>query len=359
MCSIIVDRRGRSCPRGKINYERRMLSEGLAEMTPVIDWHSPNEIVILSSENGSAENPPNPNTFAGKCAVLNKKSSRVRLHRKRIAPEAPNVRIMKGFRQPPNGQKIPKILVGSDFVAKSSPETVTSAAAAAVDAAANVSVASTNSAASRNDGVPAAAATTTTTTTSGAAASGAVLPELPAKIDFFFNMIRKDKSLLVQVSDLVKDPDNKPFSSNEDLERRLRLLQVVPYIASALQNSLSEAQLKGHIKTWISREGSSPYANIPQEFFHCLPLAWRNHILASRQMHQHVAQSVPNQQMYFQQQQQYTNMHQHQGYYQQAPSQQQFHHQQYQQQYQQPQRQQWQPGQQYIQQQPSNQQPQG
>ena len=42
--------------RGKINYERRMLSEGLAEMTPVIDWHSP-EIIILSSENGSAENP--------------------------------------------------------------------------------------------------------------------------------------------------------------------------------------------------------------------------------------------------------------------------------------------------------------
>ena len=166
--------------RGKINYERRMLSEGLAEMTPVIDWHSPNEIVILSSENGSAENPPNPNTFAGKCAVLNKKSSRVRLHRKRIAPEAPNVRIMKGFRQPPNGQKIPKILIGSDFVAKSSPETVTSAAAAAVAAAANVGVASTNSAASRNDGVPTAAATTTTTTTSGAAASGAVLPELPA-----------------------------------------------------------------------------------------------------------------------------------------------------------------------------------
>ena len=53
--------------------------------------------------------------------MLTKKIARVHLHRKRIAPEAPSVRIMKGFRQPPSGKKVPTILVGSDYIVNTSP----------------------------------------------------------------------------------------------------------------------------------------------------------------------------------------------------------------------------------------------
>ena len=320
-----------------IQDDRRMLSEGLAEMDRIISWRSPRDIGIPGVHRAGATAPNVATSFAGRCAALMNKGPPVRLYRKGIAPEAPPVRIMKGFRQPPAGKKVPPMLVGTAFVA------VAHAAAASCSS----SSASTSAAMAM---APASA---------HVAAPATVPAILPPRLPQFFDVLKKDPVLLQELAECIKDPDGTELSNNEDFERRLQMLQVIPEIALAINGAqrYGEPHLKAGIRAFLAHKGASPYAEIAPQFFSLLSAAWQNHILSGSLPHQSGAQSH-----YQQQQQQYPSVHQQPGHYQQPLpqhhqqqqqyQQQQYHQQQLQQQYQPqqpPQRQRWQPGRQYSQ----------
>ena len=262
--------------------KHQMVAEGLAGMLRNIPWHTPR--LVQTSKRSSFKKAPHKSSFAAKCLEAMKKQAPVRIYRKRIAAEAPLVRILKGLSQPNAGTNPCKIFFGSDHLSNQEATMKPS------NGGANTTAEALETKSNGDKGISSGVAAVKDAT-------------LPAKLPYFFNTLRKDINLLQELSARVSDPDGTPLKTNEDLELRLRLLQTIPEISQLLQESMGENDLRLQFRSWLVREGGSVFSRVPPKFFSYLSPAWQQQLQAKMRHHQNLKHAPSASQQYYQQHQ--------------------------------------------------------